>query len=199
MKWLGVLLAGGRSSRMGRDKRTLVWEGWTLLDRATLLLEEVIGVDKILISGDLPGKNSCPDLTPGLGPLGGLHSVLLNPMICDETWLLLVPVDMPLLSKATLKYLLELAAASVGTANDGVRFKDRELPAALRVSSKLKREVTRLFDAGVPARDRSFRNLWRSVDMFSVSSRPEWESSFKNINTPEELAEIQGGNFESSI
>ena len=46
----GVVLAGGKSSRMGEDKAQLVWQGETLLDRARQCLRTA-GWDDVLVSG----------------------------------------------------------------------------------------------------------------------------------------------------
>ncbi|HRW90194.1 MAG TPA: NTP transferase domain-containing protein, partial [Flavobacteriales bacterium] len=73
--WTGVVLAGGQSRRMGRDKALIEVEGRTLLDRAMDKLEPL--VDELLVVGD-PEKHGhlgpfvIGDDTPGQGPLGGL-------------------------------------------------------------------------------------------------------------------------------
>ena len=54
LSFTGVVLAGGRSSRMGRDKALLEIDGCTLLDRAVALLHEA-GAATVIVSGDRPG------------------------------------------------------------------------------------------------------------------------------------------------
>ncbi|NUM89577.1 MAG: NTP transferase domain-containing protein, partial [Bdellovibrionales bacterium] len=49
MSWTGVILAGGRSSRMGRDKALLPWKGGTFLSRAENLLRGLVG--DVIVSG----------------------------------------------------------------------------------------------------------------------------------------------------
>ena len=78
-QWTGVVLAGGKSSRMGRDKALVEVEGRTLLQRAVDLLRP--HVREILVIGD-PAKYApvhatvVPDDAPGKGPLGGLVTAL---------------------------------------------------------------------------------------------------------------------------
>ena len=48
--WTGVILAGGRSSRMGRDKAMIEIDGRTLLDRALDILQP--HVNDLLVVGD---------------------------------------------------------------------------------------------------------------------------------------------------
>ncbi len=82
---VGIVLAGGESSRMGRDKARLPWGSGTLLEHAVLLLAQ--HVDRVLIAsgpgpryGDLAGPlgaREVSDLRPaGTGPLAGLEAAL---------------------------------------------------------------------------------------------------------------------------
>jgi len=66
----GVVLAGGRSSRMGRDKAELVYQGHSLLAHMLARLQEC-GAHPILISGPArDGYTTVPDRTSGPGALG---------------------------------------------------------------------------------------------------------------------------------
>ncbi len=75
----GILLAGGRSQRMGRDKATLPWHGSTLARRALGLLARVAEPPVVVVCAPgqelpaLPGwVQVVRDPEPGLGPLAGL-------------------------------------------------------------------------------------------------------------------------------
>ena len=79
---VGVVLAGGESRRMGRDKRTLRLDGETLLLRNVSFLRGVFPVVGVSVRStdqapaDLPaGVVVVPDEAPG-SPLAGLASVL---------------------------------------------------------------------------------------------------------------------------
>ncbi|MDR0905605.1 MAG: molybdenum cofactor guanylyltransferase [Oscillospiraceae bacterium] len=88
-----ILLAGGKSSRMGRDKTRLEFRGETLLDRALRRFSEHF--DTVLVSvaaiPPLGDATLLPDLLPNLGPLSGLHAALSR---FDSAFL--VAADMPL-------------------------------------------------------------------------------------------------------
>src|SRR5512136_731985 len=76
----GVILAGGRSRRMGKDKTMLEIEGVTLFDRALRMMRELFS--EVLIAGDRkdlvrPGVSCYPDLFPG-SALGGLYTGLMK-------------------------------------------------------------------------------------------------------------------------
>lgn len=102
------LLAGGRSSRMGADKASLIWRGQPLWQHQLRLAAE-IGAKEILISGNPGGPyrhaaRVIPDEISDAGPLAGLAS-LLNTM--QSEWLLVVAVDMPWLDTSVLGSLLK--------------------------------------------------------------------------------------------
>ena len=81
MNFSAVILAGGKSSRMGRDKAFLELDGQLLLARQISLVHE-IGASEIFISGRSGVDYSafkCQvllDEQPGLGPLAGIASAL---------------------------------------------------------------------------------------------------------------------------
>ncbi|NID05160.1 molybdenum cofactor guanylyltransferase [Luteibacter jiangsuensis] len=97
---LGLILAGGRSSRMGEDKAMLRIDGETLLERTSRILREA-GAQRVAISGARAG--GIEDLWPDTGPVGGMASAMRE--LPDGEWLV-VPVDMPRLCPAVLAPLL---------------------------------------------------------------------------------------------
>lgn len=109
----GYVLAGGQSSRMGRDKTLLRVGGYTLLQIALHKLEQVCSDVSILCGSELHGEQLAPygrvvvDRIPDSGPLSGLDAALHN---AREEWLLIVPVDVPLLPASALQGLVNQAA-----------------------------------------------------------------------------------------
>lgn len=104
----GVILAGGKSKRMGRDKALIEWKGKSLLQH---VIDGILpACDKIiLISSDpVPLQRFnlpvYPDLHPGLGPLAGLESGLTH---AGTYWILLAACDMPLIDGGLIKPLLD--------------------------------------------------------------------------------------------
>ncbi|MYL83991.1 NTP transferase domain-containing protein [Desulfovibrio aerotolerans] len=102
---LGVILAGGKSSRMGRDKAWLTFFGQPLFCRVADTLAAVTG--EVLVSGRDPLPfDLClpwlPDATPGNGPAGGVLTVLA----ATGRPCLIVSCDLPFLEEAVLKRLI---------------------------------------------------------------------------------------------
>ena len=107
-----VILAGGKSARMGRDKSELVLCGKTLLELMSDKLKE-IGIKDIMLSGakkELPGTRIVPDIYEGKGPAAGIHACLLE---AEKPACLVVSVDVPLVSNETLRELIEAHEGSV--------------------------------------------------------------------------------------
>ena len=106
----GTVLAGGRSSRLGRDKALLEVGRETRLARAVRTLgtvsDEVVGVGPAHRAALVPGVRVVPDERPGVGPLGGIATAL-RAMRGER--LLAVATDMPLLSTDLLRSLIELS------------------------------------------------------------------------------------------
>ncbi len=105
------VVAGGKSSRMGRDKAFIELEGRSLLQRVLTLAQAVS--DKIAIVGD-PEKFASfapvvPDVFVAAGPLGGIHAALQT---TTTDLNLVLAVDMPFLDVAFVHYLVEQARTS---------------------------------------------------------------------------------------
>ena len=105
---IGLVLAGGQSRRMGQDKALMRYQGRTLIDNASLLLQSA-SCDKVLISRNAPGFLN--DRIEDAGPLSGVHAVLdalsqfdnQNGNPCE---LLVLPVDMPQMTPELLRILV---------------------------------------------------------------------------------------------
>jgi molybdopterin-guanine dinucleotide biosynthesis protein A len=79
----GVVLAGGRSSRMGRPKAALEWHGSTLLHRTAAVVARAVGGPVVVVRApgqELPalpaGVDTVADPVEGLGPMQGVAAGL---------------------------------------------------------------------------------------------------------------------------
>jgi molybdopterin-guanine dinucleotide biosynthesis protein A len=107
---IGFVLAGGRSTRMGRDKALLPWAGATLLDHVLTRLREVCPDARILSGADERyadhGAPVYRDILVGAGALGGVYTGLSR---LEGPAGLFLAVDLPLVPATLLRRLLELA------------------------------------------------------------------------------------------
>jgi molybdopterin-guanine dinucleotide biosynthesis protein A len=105
---LGLLLAGGRSSRMRRDKATLQYRGRTQLEAAYDLLARVTDKAYVSVRADQaadPLRSRYPqivDQEPHVGPLAGILAAQQRHP--EAAWLVLA-CDLPFLDEASLRHL----------------------------------------------------------------------------------------------
>ena len=120
-KRVGVVLAGGRSSRMGADKARVVVGSKTMFEHVVAALGEL--TDTIVVAGrtePLMGVRSLPDIGPDFqGPLAGLATAATA---FPSSLLVLVAVDQPWVRTETLSHLLELGGElPVVPVDEGIR------------------------------------------------------------------------------
>ncbi len=111
----GLLLTGGRSTRMKRDKARLEYAGKPQLDRAMELIAPLVSRAFVSVRAeqrDDPQRtayDTIADLRNDLGPLGGIQAAFqAHP---SNAWLVLA-CDLPFLDAATIRHLIERRAAS---------------------------------------------------------------------------------------
>lgn len=179
-----LLLAGGKSSRMGQDKAALVCKGVSLLERALQLLAKT-GSDEILVSGTIDGVESLPDIIPGCGPLGGIHAAfhhIKSAGNLDKSFLLVIPVDMPMLDIDTLSRLV----VNTGEA-DSCHFEDEIFPCVLRASTRFKGHLDQLLlESTALGGKRSMKALLAAFREKRIKTEGLQEHVFLNVNRPED-------------
>jgi len=108
----GYVLAGGESSRMGRDKAMLELDGVPLIVRAARLVDSIATGTTIVGAPErfngLAWKVIADD-TPGSGPLGGIATAL---RASEAAWNLVIACDLPYLTKSWLEFLVGRALDS---------------------------------------------------------------------------------------
>lgn len=179
-----ILLSGGKSTRMKRDKASLPFLGSSLLefqlDKARLL-----GCRDILVSGDRPGLTDArciPDVFPDRGPLGGLHACLRE---AAHAHCIVLGVDMPLLPVSELRSLLDDHRSSGCEITLGIHDEHWE-PLAGVYNSDLSGRIEVLIESsGAPVRSLiqksacHFRQTQLSDTFWANCNTPgEWQSLF---------------------
>ena len=115
----GLVLAGGKSQRMGFDKGAINWHGkeqrYHIADMLKPFCKEVFISCRYEQHSHTSGQySSLPDTFTGLGPFGGILSALRERP--DNAWLV-VACDLPLINAETLRYLTDNRnCSSVATA-----------------------------------------------------------------------------------
>ena len=113
MSRAGIVLCGGRSSRMGRAKARLPWFGQTMIEHVVTVLMEA--VDEVVVvtseSLELPSVSSLgarlvTDREPERGPLAGIRDGLLA-LESDAEFAFVTSTDAPFLTQAYVSAMLD--------------------------------------------------------------------------------------------
>lgn len=104
----GIILAGGESQRLGRNKALLELRGRSLLARVVArvrpLCTEVIVVGGPGVVAQVQRTRCVADIYPGHGALGGIHAGL---QAARTEYNLVVACDMPFLNPDLVRYMIE--------------------------------------------------------------------------------------------
>lgn len=184
---IGLVLAGGQSTRMGGvDKKTLKYKGVSLLDHARQMLAEV--VPTVFVSADIDGANAIKDIIPLRGPLGGLYSALETLSLRDNEWMLVLAVDMPLLTSdciATLKRHIHTCDEHT----EVIHYSNAVFPFAIRVSPHLRACVSQKIKNDSGVEKVSLKSLFQELRVAYVIKRDQ-PTIFENINTQQEFMRL---------
>jgi molybdopterin-guanine dinucleotide biosynthesis protein A len=185
----GFVLAGGQSSRMGRDKALVELAGRPLIAGA---LDALRGADlPARIAGARAELSAfapvAPDAWDNVGPLGGVCSALRS---TERDWAVFVTVDQPLMSPALVADLLDEARKSASAVTvASVNGVAQTFPAVVRREA-LEALENRLHEGKRGCMD-AFRAAGLRVvaaeDLAPPESRGLVERWFTNVNTPEDL------------
>jgi molybdopterin-guanine dinucleotide biosynthesis protein A len=107
MKVSGIVLAGGKSSRMGTDKASLMYHGKTLIQNALDILSPFCNEILISCNGhehDALGYDIVADEIPDIGTIGGIYSCLKQ---AHHNICVTIPCDTPFVNKGLFRFLLD--------------------------------------------------------------------------------------------
>jgi len=183
MKLGAVILAGGESRRMGRDKAWLQAGGRPLIARALSVIGDA-GITEVFISGrcgvdySALGAPVLLDREPGLGPLAGIERALES---VNAPLLLVLAVDLPNMTAAYLRKMAKRCDALTGAVpelNGGLEPLAAIYPKGCRV---IARDCLR--DSKLAAREFAEACLREGVVGKFVVSKSD-AGCFENWNTP---------------
>jgi molybdopterin-guanine dinucleotide biosynthesis protein A len=185
-----AIQAGGKSSRMGRDKSFVRFQGRPMIEVVREKVEG-LGSELILVTNKPDeyahlGLPIVSDIYKEQGPLGGLHTALYH---ARHPYCLMVACDMPWLNRPLLQYMVSLR----GTADIIVPRWDKFPEPLHAIYSKACLEP---IEENLKAQRLKITGFYGRVQVHFVD-RPVIENydpdgrSFINVNTPDELAAQQ--------
>jgi molybdenum cofactor guanylyltransferase len=191
----GFVLAGGGSTRFGRDKALVRIGDEVLLARLCLVIRCV--TPSVTIVGAQAkyagfGAECIPDRWPGEGPLGGIITGLLTAADAGGCeWNLIIGCDMPFLTPEWLAYLVERARASKAEVVAPKSVHGLEpLCACWRTSGAGK--LQRAFESGIRKVTEGMKHLTMEVlDEAHWKRFDNCHRLFWNMNTPNDYEEAK--------
>jgi len=184
----GVILAGGRNSRMGgHDKAFLRVDGQTVFARTLDVMRRCFS--HVLVVSNAPEKylDYAVDVTRdeivGIGPLGGLHAALGR---VPTPYAFVTACDMPFLREEPIRYLVSRLANQEAIVPQW----DGDIEPLLAIySTRLRPRIATAVHSGA----RALRDFLPHVDVEYVEQAVMArvvgaEESFRNVNTPEDAA-----------
>ena len=186
----GLILSGGRSSRMGnQDKGLILLNGKAMIEHVNNTL--IVQVDDVIISANqnielyqyLNHRILSDEYDDFRGPLAGIYEGLK--VIADDSFLMVVPCDGPLLPADLCKRMLETIVATdskLVTVYDG----NYRQPTYSLIHQSLKDSLQQFLSQGG-------RKLgqWLSENKTQLVDFSDQPEAFININTEADLASLQ--------
>jgi len=185
----GVILAGGRAQRMGGvDKGLILLNGKPMVAHVIAALRAEI--DNLLINANRNleqyatfGYPVIPDIMDGyLGPLAGIASGM---RAASSRYIVTAPCDSPLVANNLVRRLYEALireGADISVAHDG----ERMHPVFALMRRDLLPSLLDFLNAGQRKIDR-----WYAQHRLAVAYFRDQPEAFRNVNSPEERAELE--------
>ena len=184
-KVTGIILAGGASSRMGKDKGLCEFRGKALINYAIEALVPLC--DTILISSNNVddyqefGYQVVVDEYKGIGPIGGIYSSLRNSATKHN---LVISCDTPFLVTQLLEYILS------NSANYDVVVPEHSNSFIEPLAAYYSSNIIKQLESSIKRKDYKLMNFFTRVKFKSikVDNIPGYSNKlFKNLNTPDDL------------
>jgi molybdopterin-guanine dinucleotide biosynthesis protein A len=183
MQITGIILAGGKSLRMGTDKTFIKIDGKTILARAIELIQPFC--DSLLISSSNPAHEKfaykiVPDEIKDCGPLGGIYSCLKK---SETEWNFVISVDSAYVEPGFIQFLI----TEIGNfdAVVPIHSKGKEPLIALFHKNSLA-EIEKMLKSG----NFKMHNLFNVINTQLVDAQKwveKYPKLFRNLNRPEDL------------
>lgn len=185
----GVILAGGKSRRMGRNKALLDLGGICLIEKTYQTMSKLF--PEVLLITNTPDEYAflncrCQaDIYPGIGSIAGLHAALST---SDTDRIFVVPCDMPFLSPALITLLCQ-----TGKTYDAVVPFSRQGLEPLH--ALYHRRCLPQLEQAITEGDKKLQNFLQDIWTYflpvsAYSDIPDAEHSFRNVNRPEDYAAL---------
>jgi len=182
----GIILAGGKSQRMGTDKGLLPLNGKPFITHIYEAMKPIFGDNIVVVSSntdyDTFGYNRIEDLISDKGPVGGLYTALKQ---SKTKFNLVLSVDVPLVTTELLQWLVD-------------NHDDSYLVTQVQVDEKVSplvavydRALRTLLGEHLAGNQLKLRDVIAEVNVQTLTVPAKWCAQLQNINTEEDYKKIQ--------
>lgn len=184
-----IVLAGGASSRMGREKSDLLLNGRTFLE-TQIAKGKQLGVNRIYVSG-YRGEHCSGEIVmdriSGRGPLGGLEACLYRAEQGGADHCLVLSVDTPLAPISELEKLVRTALGDTENPVTLLHHGEREESLIAVYESRLHQDIRAFLERGQSSVFRFLNEIG-----YGCYDTQEDDLYFTNINDPQVYGRICG-------
>lgn len=182
----GLILTGGKSSRMGTNKSQLNYHGKPQKEFMKELLENqgietYYSVRDFSTTLEMTEENSIKDVLPNLGPFGGIYSAFQRDQ--NSAWFVLA-TDLPFVNQALVKRVLE--KRNPMKAATSVKGKNKAHPEPLITIYEPK--IYAILEQSLKEGNTSPRQILMNSDIEIIEVE---DALIRNINTPQEFEEAK--------
>lgn len=189
-----IVLAGGASSRMGREKSDLLLNGRTFLE-TQIAKGKQLGVTRIYVSG-YHGEGCTEEIVMDRikerGPLGGLEACLSKAAGDGADRCLVLGVDTPLVPVSELQNLIQSASADDQNRVTLLRHNGKEESLMAVYETSLSSDIRAFLERGQASVFRFLNEIG-----YSRYDTQEDDRYFTNINDPKVYEEVSKENFQA--
>lgn len=181
----GIILAGGKSERMGTDKGMLLYKGKPFIQHVYESLQPIVGDNIVVVSSntdyDALGYRRIEDLIEDKGPVGGLYTALKQ----SKTKLnLVLSVDVPLVSTELLQWLVENHHDSYLITQ--LQSNEKTSP----LTAVYDRALRILLGEHLAGNQLKLRDVVDEVNHQTLEVPKKWSAQVKNINTESDYKKL---------
>jgi molybdopterin-guanine dinucleotide biosynthesis protein A len=181
----GIILAGGKSQRMGTDKGLLPLNGKPFISHIYEALKPIVGDNIVVVSSnsdyDALGYARIEDLISDKGPVGGLYTALKQ---SKTKFNLVLSVDVPLVSTELLQWLADNHEDSYLITQ--VKANEKASP----LIAVYDRAMRTLLGEHLAGNQLKLRDVIDEVNHQTLEVPEKWRTQLQNINTDEDYKKI---------
>jgi molybdopterin-guanine dinucleotide biosynthesis protein A len=184
-KITAIILAGGKSQRMGTDKGLLNLNGKSFIKHICDALQPIVGLNILIVSSnkeyDTLGFTRVEDIIENKGPVGGLYTALS----ASKTKVnLVLSVDVPMVSTELLEWLIQSHEETYMVTQTKSNDKTNPLIGIYDRSMRI------VFGEHMAANQLKLRQVIEDVKHQTIVVPEKWTNQLQNINTPEEYQNL---------